>query len=193
MPDTHNYLRSRELLSKFRCRLVVIDVQEKLAPVVWERERVVSNCTRPVQGANLQQVPVEATEQYPSGLGPTIEPLASLIPQRHSKMRFSSVECLDWPTAASCEDGRTQVVLCGMEAHVCVLQTAYDLLAAGYQVHVVADAVSSRRELDWLTALQRLQLAGAVIVTTESVLFEWCETAEDSAFKTLISIVKPKL
>jgi nicotinamidase-related amidase len=82
--------------------------------------------------------------------------------------------------------------LCGIEAHVCVLQTALDLLAAGYQVFLVADASSSRRHLDWQIAIDRISTAGAVIVTTESVLFEWCETAAAPEFKQFVTIVKPK-
>lgn len=185
-------LRSQSLLSRTTSQLVLIDVQERLAPWIWETERLVSNCLKLVQGARLLQVPVAATEQYPQGLGPTLPSLSEFVPERHAKLRFSSLEALGWPPAAEVPDGRYQVLLCGIETHVCVLQTAFDLLAAGYDVYVVADAVSSRRELDWRIALERLHSGGANLVTTESVLFEWCETAAAPEFKQLVPIIKPK-
>lgn len=190
--NTANYLRSRELLSRQTSLLVVIDVQEKLAPLICETERLLVNCSKLVQSAELFAVPSFATEQYPQGLGPTVPALAEHLPVRPAKLRFSCAEVLNWPPAAERTDNRFQVVLCGIEAHVCVLQTAFDLLAAGYQVFLAADAVGSRRQLDWKIALDRLASAGATIVTTESVLFEWCETAEAPEFKQFVAIVKPK-
>lgn len=184
--------RSRELLSRQNSLLVVVDVQEKLAPLICETERLLVNCSKLVQSAKLFQVPSFATEQYPQGLGPTVPSLAEFFSERPAKLRFSCAEVLDWPPAAERSDDRFQVVLCGIEAHVCVLQTAFDLLAAGYQVHIAADAVGSRRQLDWTVAMDRLSAAGATIVTTESVLFEWCETAESPEFKQFVAIVKPK-
>lgn len=186
------FLPSHVLVSRAASQLVLIDVQEKLAPWVWETERLLSNCLKLVQGAKLLQVPVVATEQYPQGLGPTLSTLAEFLPERLPKMRFSAAEVLNWPSAAAQPEGRHQVLLCGIEAHVCVLQTAFDLLAQGYEVFIVADAVSSRRELDWKIALERLQSGGATLVTTESVLFEWCETAATPEFKQLVPIIKPK-
>lgn len=190
--DTANYLRSRELLSRDSSLLVVIDVQEKLAPLISETERLLGNCAKLVEAAKLFLVPVFATEQYPQGLGPTIPSLAEHLPERPAKLRFSSAEVLNWPPAAERTDNRFQVVLCGIEAHVCVLQTAFDLLAAGYQVFLAADAVGSRRQFDQKIALDRLAAAGATIVTTESVMFEWCESAEAPEFKQFVAIVKPK-
>ena len=193
MPSNNpNYLRSRELLSRQNSLLLVIDVQEKLAPLICETERLLVNCTKLVETARLFAVPAFVTEQYPQGLGPTVTGLAEHFADRPAKLRFSCVEVLGWPPAGERTDQRFQVVLCGIEAHVCVLQTAFDLLAAGYQVFMAADAVGSRRQLDWSIALDRLSAAGATIVTTESVLFEWCETAAAPEFKQFVSIVKPK-
>jgi nicotinamidase-related amidase len=186
------YQRSRQLLSRQSSLLVVVDVQEKLAPLIHETERLVANCMKLVECAKLFEVPAVATEQYPQGLGPTLPGLAQYFPDRPAKMRFSCAEVLNWPSAAERSDNRFQVVLCGIEAHVCVLQTAFDLLAAGFQVFLVADASSSRRQLDWQIAIERIGIAGAVVVTTESVLFEWCETAEAPEFKQFVTIVKPK-
>jgi len=186
------YQKSRQMLSRRSSLLVVVDVQEKLAPLIHETERLVANCLKLVQCAKLFEVPAVATEQYPQGLGPTIPSLASFFPNRPVKLRFSCAEVLNWPAAAERDDHRFQVILCGIEAHVCVLQTAFDLLALGYQVYFIADACSSRRQLDWQIAMERIQAAGAVVMTTESVLFEWCETAEAPEFKQFVSIVKPK-
>ena len=185
-------MRSSELLSRQNSLLVVVDVQEKLAPLICETERLLANCEKLVGCAKLFAVPLFATEQYPQGLGPTVPALTEHLTDRPLKLRFSCAEVLNWPPAAERTDGRFQVVLCGIEAHVCVLQTAFDLLAAGYQVFLAADAVGSRRQLDWKIALERLAASGATIVTTESVLFEWCETAEAAEFKQFVAIVKPK-
>lgn len=190
--NSSKYLRSRELLSRQNSLLIVIDVQEKLAPLICETERLLVNCGKLVETAKLFQVPAFVTEQYPQGLGPTVPGLAEHFSERPAKLRFSSAEVLNWRPAAERADERYQVVLCGIEAHVCVLQTAFDLLAAGYQVFLAADAVGSRRHLDWKIALDRLAAAGATIVTTESVLFEWCETAAAPEFKQFVAIVKPK-
>lgn len=190
--NSSKYLRSRELLSRQNSLLIVIDVQEKLAPLICETERLLVNCGKLVDTARLFNVPAFVTEQYPQGLGPTVPGLAEHFTDRPAKLRFSSAEVLNWPPAAERADERYQVVLCGIEAHVCVLQTAFDLLAAGYQVFLAADAVGSRRHLDWKIALDRLAAAGATIVTTESVLFEWCETAAAPEFKQFVAIVKPK-
>ena len=134
-------------------------------------------------------MPVVATEQYPHGLGTTVEPLRSLLPDRPEKLRFSSAASFDWAHAAG-ETDRHQVILAGIESHVCILQTALDLLAAGFSVSIAADAVGSRRERDAQVALQRLRDSGATITTAEAVLFEWCETAESPAFKSLSQLVK---
>lgn len=189
---SQNVLRSPELLHRTSCRLLVIDVQEKLVTALSEasRGRLISGCQFLVQGAQLLGVPVVATEQYPQGLGITVKSLADLIPERFAKKEFSAVPCLSWPTAATVMDDRFQIVIVGMETHVCVQQTVFDLLAQGYQVAVVADAVAARGEIDHQVALQRMANAGATVTTAEAVLFEWCETASASEFKQLSSLVK---
>lgn len=184
------YLRSGELLARDCSRLLIVDVQEKLIPLIAQSERVVSNCSRLIDGAKILNVPVFATEQYPKGLGSTVPPLAERLTRPAEKLRFSCAEVLDWGTAAEQPDGRHQVVVAGIEAHVCVLQTALDLLSAGFQVFIPADAVSSRGELDWQIALDRLAGCGATIVTTESVLFEWCERSGTPEFKQISQLVK---
>jgi len=189
-PSQHEYLRSTELISRHTSRVLVVDVQEKLLPAIPRAEELVATCRRVIEGANLVGVPVFATEQYPKGLGPTAKPLAELLPQRPDKLRFSCAEVLDWGPAAEQTDNRHQVVVIGMETHVCVLQTALYLVALGYQVFVPADAVASRTEFDWKFALDRLTNAGVIICTSESVLFEWCEVSGTPEFKQLSQWIK---
>jgi nicotinamidase-related amidase len=188
--ETGSYIRSSELLSRGASRLVIVDVQEKLVPLIAAGEMMVSNCRRLIEGARALGVPVFATEQYPKGLGRTVPALRELFDAIPEKLRFSSVEVLNWGFAGDGTSDRDQVVVAGIEAHVCVLQTALDLIAHGYRVFVPADAVASRGELDWKIALDRLASAGAVIATTESVLFEWCETAGTPEFKQISRLIK---
>ncbi len=184
--------RSPELLHRASSRLLIVDVQEKLVATLPEatRDRLLSSCRFMAEGAKLLGVPTAITEQYPQGLGPTASVLQGFCADRPAKKRFSCVECLGWPSAAEASDDRFQIVVAGMETHVCVLQTVLDLLSKGYQVYVVADSVASRREIDQQIALERLAGCGAILTTAESVLFEWAETAEAAEFKQLSGLVK---
>lgn len=187
-------LRSPELLHRASSRLLIVDVQEKLVATLPEanRERLIAGCRFLGEGAKLLGVPTSITEQYPQGLGPTAAALQEFDASRPAKKRFSCLECLNWPSAAEAIDGRFQIVVAGMETHVCVLQTVLDLLSSGYQVYVVVDAITSRREIDQQIALQRLAGSGAILTTAEGVLFEWAETAEAAEFKQLSSLVKSR-
>ena len=184
--------RSPELLRRQSSRLLVVDVQEKLVVALSDasRERLVANCRFLVEGATLFGVPVVATEQYPKGLGSTVASLAELIAERPAKTQFSALECTGWGTAAASSEDRFQVVVAGMESHVCVLQTVLDLLAAGYQTFVVVDAIAGRRDLDHQIAVERMANSGATLTTAEAVLFEWCESASAPEFKQLSALVK---
>ncbi|MFQ5731177.1 MAG: hydrolase [Planctomycetaceae bacterium] len=182
--------RSPELMWRARCRLLIVDVQEKLMPHIPVADALIANCLKLVKGAAVLHVPVFATEQYPQGLGGTVAELANVLPDRPDKLRFSCAEALDWGAAAEQEDDRDQIVVAGVEAHVCVLQTALDLLSLGYRVFVPADAVASRRKTDWRFALQRLSDAGATLTTSESVLFEWAEVAGTDEFKAISRLVR---
>ncbi|MEX0716435.1 MAG: hydrolase [Planctomycetaceae bacterium] len=184
------YLRSPELISRRAARLLIVDVQEKLVPAIPVREKLIRNCRRLIEAARLFDVPVAATEQYPRGLGGTVRELAELIDEIPDKARFSCAEVLNWGPAAEQREDRWQVIVAGMEAHVCVLQTVLDLLSLGYRVFVVADAVASRGKLDWRIALERMAASGAIITTTESVLFEWCEVSGTPEFKEVSRLVK---
>jgi hypothetical protein len=187
-------LRSSELLRRASSRLLIVDVQDKLIVTLADgtRERLIESCRFLAEGARLLGVPTAITEQYPQGLGSTVANLQQFAPQRPAKKRFSCLECLGWPTAAEADDDRFQIVVAGMETHVCVLQTVLDLLSAGYHVYVVADAVASRREIDQRIALERMTGSGAILTTAESVLFEWAETADTAEFKQLSGLVKAR-
>lgn len=171
--------------------LLVVDVQERLLPAILGHARLLANALTLVQGARILGVRVFATEQYPRGLGPTVEPLASLIPTRPSKRAF---HCLGAPGLAEAlaEGDIRHVTLVGIEAHVCVAQTALELLKLGYAVQVPADAVGSRFAVDQEFALRRLERAGAVVTTTEAALFEWIESAEHPRFKEVSALVKAR-
>jgi nicotinamidase-related amidase len=182
-------IRSPELLSAENSRLLIVDVQEKLLPLIPVAERLTHNCRRLLDGAKILSVPSFGTEQYPQGLGRTTPQLAERLGPLPSKVAFSCVPVLEWGEAAQVADDRDQVVVAGMETHVCVLQTVLDLIAAGFRVYVPADAVASRSEMDWRIALDRMASSGATVTTVESVLFEWCQQAGTPAFKEIQKLI----
>lgn len=185
--NSNTAFRSAELLQRDRSRLLLVDLQERLVTVISDREALIARCRLLAQGAQALSVPIDITEQYPKGLGNTVPEIAEFAMSRPAKTRFSSAECLDW--GPSKPDQAFQVVVAGIEAHVCILQTVLDLLALGYQVHIAVDAVSGRLELDKQIALRRMELSGAVLTTVEAVLFEWCETASAPEFKSISRLV----
>jgi nicotinamidase-related amidase len=183
-------LRSVDLLAHASSRLLIVDVQEKLLPLIDGADRLVARCALLIEGAKILGVPVYGTEQYPRGLGHTTPELASRLPSLSEKIQFSCAEALAWGMAAEQTDDRFQIVVAGIEAHVCILQTVLDLLAGGFQVFVPADAIASRGALDRQIAIDRMAGCGATIVTTESVLFEWCERAGTPEFKQVSALIK---
>ena len=182
--------RSSELLGRHRSALVVIDVQEKLAPVIPHGEALLEDISVLIRGATELGVPVFVTEQYPKGLGPTVPSLRGLLSGPVEKLRMSAAAALGWPPASATD--RWQVVLCGLETHVCVLQTALDLVSLGYQVFVPVDAVGCRHTRDGEWALRRMAAAGVVVTTLEGVLFEWIEDAGAPEFKAISRLVKER-
>src|SRR5271157_3735896 len=182
-------MRLTERLTARHGALLVVDMQEKLLAVMPDREAVIENIVRLVRGASALEMPVWATEQYPRGLGPTVAPIAALIPERPTKLIF---HCCAVPRLLEQLYGRhiRHVTVVGIEAHVCVSQTAIELLDLGFRVQVAADAVTSRNRFDWEFALRRMERAGAVVSTTEAVLFEWLETADRPEFKVISAMVK---
>ncbi len=181
-------MRSPELMNRGDTGLLVIDVQTKLMDKMAERDSVVANIARLVEGAKILGIPVQATEQYPKGIGPTVPELIDRLPNRPEKLTFS---CCGLPEVAEQfrSRGVHKILLAGIEAHVCVQQTALDLLAQGFRVYVAADAVASRKDLDRDLGLRRVERAGAVLTTTESALFEWTERAGTPEFKLISKLV----
>ena len=194
-------------------QLVLIDYQERLMPAVWEGQACLDNAMRLAQAAHLLGLPVWGTEQNPSKLGSLPNALKALCTQTLAKMQFSACEegllelLRPAPAAkpaqgnarslpkhlqkpAQPEPGRSQVVLAGVEAHVCLLQTALELLEEEMDVWVVTDACSSRTERNRDAAFDRLAGAGVELVTTEMVLFEWLRTAEHPHFKEMQALIK---
>jgi nicotinamidase-related amidase len=172
--------------------LLVVDVQEKLAARVPGNDRLARAIAFLLDAARVLGVPASATEQYPQGLGPTVPALAGRLPaERPSKTAFSCCECRtlheQWWAA-----GRNQLVLTGLETHVCVAQTALDLLTERVHVFIPVDAVASRHAIDHETALRRLERAGAVLTTAEAVVFEWTQTASHPRFKEISRLVKER-
>lgn len=170
--------------------LMVIDIQDALARVMHEKDRFVDNARRLIQGANALALPVVVTEQYPKGLGHTIPEIAELIESEPvEKTAFSC--CGEEAFVAAVEAlGRKQILLCGIETHVCVYQTARDLVERGYEVEVVADAISSRTIGNKLVGLDRIKESGAKLTTVEMALFELLKAAGGDAFKQIVKIVK---
>jgi len=179
------------MLSKQNSVLVVIDVQEKLTRFMHERDELVANLEKLIQGLRALEVPIVWVEQNPDGLGPTIpelsEHLADLEPVTKLSFSCCGTEAFQQALEAT---GRKQAILCGIESHVCVYQTTMDLLDAGYEVEVIADAVSSRCATNKEIALAKIRAAGAGVGCTEMVLFELLQAAEGPAFKAILKIVK---
>jgi len=170
--------------------LVAIDVQDAFLPVIFEMGRVSENCAKLVKAFKVYGLPVLHTEQYPQGLGQTIPDLTVLFGDEPvEKIEFSCMRNKAFKAALSKTKAKS-LVLCGIEAHVCVLQTALDALAAGYEVYVVEDAISSRKKTDWETAVKRLHQAGAHSVSTEMIIFQMMEKAGTEEFKQIRAIVK---
>ena len=178
-------------LDSRRCSLVLVDYQERLMPAIDAGPRVVANAVLLADVARLLDVPVLGTAQNPGGLGPNVEAVRQRCASTLDKMHFDA-----------CEDGLLErlaamgdvpdVVLAGCEAHVCLLQTALGLRRAGREVWVVADASGSRLAADHALAMQRLREAGARIVGTEMVLFEWLHDCRHPAFRQVLALVKTR-
>jgi nicotinamidase-related amidase len=171
--------------------LIVVDIQQRLLPIMVAPQAVVDNTVLLVKAAERLNVPIIASEQYPRGIGPTVTEVASLIPPDRfvKKLHFSCVGDEGFAKRFR-QIGRRQAVVVGIEAHVCVLQTVDDLVAAGTETFVVEDATSSRTATNHATAMQRLRDAGARVVSTEMVVFEWLVKAGTPEFKELIALVK---
>lgn len=180
--------RSPQLLDRKSSLLLVIDLQEKLLPLVPEHRCILWNAGRLLRAAEQLQIAAVGTEQYPDKLGQSVMQIRELLPTTMEKRMFSCREGSSQFSRVRSPD-HVQLVVCGIETHVCVLQTVLDFLP-DWNVHVVVDAVGSRAQLDHQTALERMRSAGAVLTTSESVLFEWCETSRDESFKFISGLIR---
>jgi len=177
------------LIERARSQVLLVDMQERLVPAMTGAAELVANCGILLRAAHKLAIPILASEQYPKGLGHTLPELAALAPIRPEKVEFSCCANAVLREELS-RAGRKQVVLCGVEAHVCVLQTGLDLIEAGFQVFVVTDAVSSRRVESRDVALRRIAGAGGTPVTVEMALFEWLRSAAAPDFRAISKLIR---
>jgi len=171
--------------------LLVIDVQGKLAQLMHDQTGLFANLRRMIQGAKVLGIPILVTEQYPEGIGPTVPEVAEVLSDttRISKICFSCCGADEFTSSLTLFD-RRQVLVTGIETHICVTQTVLDLLEADYEVQVVADAVSSRTADNKRIGLERMRDAGAVITSTESALYELLGAASGPEFKAVLKLIK---
>ena len=195
-PDNANSFRSPLLMNRNDTAVLVVDVQEKLLPHIEGAAAVSWNIGRLLRAAGALGVKYCVTEQYPKGLGPTVpeimehatSPFTGTAPE---KLMFSCRECSSLFEELT-KAGVHRILVCGIEAHVCVLQSVLDLIASGFEVYICTDAIGSRCEQDKDVALKRMESSGATLVTTEMAMFEWCEVAGSPEFKVVSKLVQEK-
>jgi nicotinamidase-related amidase len=174
-----------------KCTGLVIDIQDRLFPVMHDKDELLNRVLILVDGLKILNIPILVTEQYPKGLGATLDPLAAALDHSEviEKLCFS---CCGEPSFISAlgKQGKLMVIICGIEAHVCVLQTVIDLVEKGYSPMVVADCISSRNPDDKAVAIERMRHEGALITTSESLLFELMVEAGTTQFKSISRLVK---
>jgi nicotinamidase-related amidase len=191
--ETSSYAEiARQPLDPRQCALLVIDIQEKLLPPIHEKERLVRNSQLLIRLARILSLPVIATTQYVKGLGEIVPEIASLLPTAPplDKLEFGGFGNADFCSSLARLNGHDTLLLCGMETHICVLQTALGALNQGHRVHVAADAVSSRTELNWKLGLERMRDAGAVISSTEMMIYELLRKSGSAEFKEMLKYLK---
>lgn len=191
--DTVTYSEAaRRPLRPEDCALAVIDIQEKLLPPIYEKERLVRNSQLLARLANILQLPVIVSTQYEKGLGQTVAEIRSLLPDVKpvDKLEFGCFGNGEYCSQVGKLANRNTLLLCGMESHICVMQTALGALNQGLNVHVAADAVSSRTELNWKLGLNRMRAAGAVLSSTEMMIYELLGKSGTPAFKEMLKHLK---
>lgn len=176
-------------LTPANCLLLIVDVQTRLLPEMWEAQRIERNCAILAKVARLLEIPVVVSEQNPTKIGGTIDSIKEALGEFSpvAKMRFSA-----FPDAQSQIEvaNRQTILLCGLESHICVMQTALDLTSAGYTVFAVEDAISSRQQHNRRIGWERLKIAGALPTSTESAVFELLQTADCPDFKAILALIK---
>jgi nicotinamidase-related amidase len=194
IPATFDYAEiARRPLEAEQCALIVIDIQEKLLPPIFQKDQLVRNSQLLIRAAHILKIPALVSTQYAKGLGATVPDVASLLPGTDpiDKTLFSCFGSDAFCSLLKRLPGhRTTLLLCGMESHICVTQTALAALRDGYMVHVASDAVSSRTEWNWKIGLDRMRAAGAVISSTEMMIYELMRSSSSAAFKELLPYLK---
>jgi nicotinamidase-related amidase len=180
------------LLHPDQSLLVVVDMQEPLLRALHDSERVVDNVRRLIQGASVVRVPVITTTQNADKLGAVAPQIKALLPPTLLPLDKMTFSCYASPSFASevKRSDRKQIVLCGVEAHICVCQTALELAAAGFQVHVAGDATSSRTEANWRLGLDKMRQSGVLLTSVEMALYEWLREAGTPEFREILKLVK---
>jgi nicotinamidase-related amidase len=194
IPSNADYAEmARRPLDAEQCALIVVDMQEKLLPPIWEKERLVQNVQLLIRAAGILKIPVLVTTQYARGLGSTVPEITSLLPDAPpiDKLMFSCFGSDAFCSHLKRMPGqRTTTLLCGMETHICVMQTALGGLREGYLVHVASDAVSSRTELNWRIGLDRMRGGGAILSSSEMMIYELLRSSGAPAFRELLPFLK---
>jgi len=184
---------ARRPLQPEECVLAVVDIQEKLLPPIFNKEELVRNSKLLIHLAKLLDVPIVATTQYSRGLGNMVPEIASML---HGVAIYDKLEFSCFGSDQFCGEmkslpaGRNTLLVCGMEAHICVMQTVLGALNRGYLVHVAADAVGSRAEMNWELGLKRMEAAGAVLSSTEMMMYELMRASGTPVFKEMLKLLK---
>ena len=193
-PKTSDYTKLARLpLAADQCALIVIDIQQKLLPPIFQKEQLVRNAQLLIRAAGILEIPALVSTQYRKGLGDTVPEIASLLGDVEpvDKNLFSCFGSDVFCTLLKrFPEQRKTLLLCGMESHICVMQTALAALREGYLVHVASDAVSSRTEWNWKIGLDRMRTAGAIISSTEMMIYELLRSSSSAAFKELLPHLK---
>src|SRR5215469_4406619 len=194
IPQVSDYSElARRPLAVDQCALLIVDIQEKLLPPIFQKEQLVRNAKLLIRAAGTLKIPALMSTQYAKGLGTTVPEVASLLPGTDAidKTLFSCFGSDVFCSMVKRLPGqRTTLLLCGMESHICVAQTALAALREGYLVHVASDAVSSRTEWNWKIGLDRMRAAGAIVSSTEMMIYELMQSSSSTAFKELLPYLK---
>lgn len=192
LPSAETTDAARRALQPEQCALIVLDIQEKLLPPIFHKEQLIRNAQLLIRLAGILKIPTIATTQYSKGLGGTVAEVRSLMPNEGiDKQVFSCFGSDVFCSLLKRLPGpRNTLLLCGMESHICVAQTALNALREGYLVHVASDAVSSRTEWNWKIGLERMRAAGAVISSTEMAIYELLRSSDTAAFKEMLPHLK---
>lgn len=177
------------ILTKNNCILLVVDVQEKFRKVIFDFNSTISNISKLIRAFQILKIPIVATEQYPKGLGKTISGLDSMIKNKVEKMEFSCFDNNNFKKTLK-KFKRKDIIVAGIESHVCVLRAILDGIKNNYNMHLVVDAVSSRKPMDKRIAIERAKQSHAFLTTTEAVIFQLITSSKEKEFKEISRIIK---